>query len=298
MTSRTHWLLVCIVTLALPAPWARAQQPDIELLWPDRAPAAKGDTDNDKPSLSIFLPPEEKAAGSAIVICPGGGYGHLSMVKEGSDVALWLNSLGVSAFVLKYRHAANGYRHPVPLEDAQRAMRVVRANSDKWRLDSSRVGLMGFSAGGHLASTVGTHFDRGRPEDDDPVERISCRPDFLVLCYPVITLSGPYVHQGSKKNLLGDKPEAELVQGLSNELQVTPETPPTFLFSTSADTAVPPENSVMFYLALKRSKVPAELHIYQEGPHGVGLAPKDAVLTTWKERLADWLKVRGVLEKH
>jgi len=219
----------------------------------------------------------------------------LAMGHEGTDVAKWFNSLGITAFVLKYRLGGNGYRHPVPLEDAQRAIRYVRANAAKWNVDASKVGILGFSAGGHLASTAGTHFDRGNAEAADAIDRASCRPDFLVLCYAVISMTSPQTHQGSKRALLGNSLDSELAATLSNETQVTSHTPPTFLFCTSSDTTVPPENSVQFYLALRKANVPAELHIYERGRHGVGLAAGDPVLTTWKERLADWLKVRGLL---
>jgi acetyl esterase/lipase len=267
------------------------------LLWPQGAPDAKGDEAKDKPNLTVYSPSEDKATGTAIIVCPGGGYERLSIDKEGKAVAQWLNTLGVTAFVLDYRHAGKGYHYPAPLEDAQRAVRLVRTNAAKWKVNPSRIGIMGFSAGGHLASTVGTHFDAGNPNAEDAVDRASCRPDFMVLCYAVISLNTTYTHQGSKKNLLGDHPDPELVQNLSNDTQVTADTPPTFLFCTNADTTVPAENSVLFYLALRRAKVPAELHIYQQGAHGLGLAPNDPVLSTWKDRLADWLKVRGLLKK-
>ena len=211
--------------------------------------------------------------------------------------AKWLNTLGVTALVLDYRHAGKGYHHPAPLEDAERAIRLVRTNAAKWKIDPDRIGIMGFSAGGHVATTVGTHFDRGNPKADNAIERASCRPDFLILCYPVISLNSEYTHQGSKKNLLGKNPDPELVQNLSNETQVTSETPPTFLFTTDADKAVPAENSVQFYLALRKAKVPAEIHIYQNGAHGLGLAPNEPVVDSWKDRLADWLKVRGLLDR-
>jgi acetyl esterase/lipase len=277
---------------AIPAHSADAQT---VLLWPNGAPDAKGDTDNDQPSLTIYIPEQQDAARAAVIVCPGGGYSHLAIGHEGTDVAKWLNSLGITAFVLKYRHGGNGYRHPVPLEDAQRAIRYVRAGAEKWNLDPSKIGILGFSAGGHLASTAGTHFDRGKPEASDVIDRVSCRPDFLVLCYAVISMTSDQTHKGSRTSLLGSSPDPELAKNLSNETQVTSDTPPTFLFSTNADTTVPAENSVQFYLALRKAKVPAELHIYEKGQHGVGLAPKDPVLTTWKERLADWLKVRGLV---
>lgn len=274
-----------------------AAEPEKILLWPNGAPDAKGDEDKDKPNLTIYLTPKEKACGTGIIICPGGGYEHLSIEKEGTTPALWLNSLGISAFVLDYRHGGKGYQHPAPLEDAQRAVRLVRDNAAKWNLDTNRIGIMGFSAGGHLASTIGTHFDAGDAGASDPIDRASCRPDFLVLCYPVILMDSPFTHKGSQKHLLGDQPDADLLKNLSTDTQVTSDTPPTFLFTTDADKGVPAENSVQFYLALRKAKVPAELHIYQNGPHGLGLAPNEPVVNTWKDRLADWLKVRGLLTR-
>ncbi|HME91281.1 MAG TPA: alpha/beta hydrolase, partial [Myxococcaceae bacterium] len=187
--------------------------------------------------------------------------------------------------------------HSAPLQDAQRALRTVRSRAREWDLDPKRIGIWGFSAGGHLASTAATHFDDGKAGATDPIERVSCRPDFAILSYPVITFKEPYVHKGSRDNLLGKDPPAEVVESLSNETQVTAHTPPTFLFHTNEDAGVVPENSILFYMALRKAKVPAELHIYEKGPHGVGLAPKDPALTTWKERLADWLAVRGAINR-
>ena len=289
--------LIVSIALGQLVSTARAAEPKVELLWPNGAPGAKGDAEGDKPTISIYLPEQGKATGAAIVVCPGGGYGHLAVDHEGRQVGEWLNSLGVTAFVLKYRHSANGYRHPVPLQDAQRAIRTVRARAAEWKLDSSRIGIFGFSAGGHLASTTGTHFDPGKTDADDAIERVSSRPDLMVLVYPVISFTTEYTHKGSRKNLLGENPDEKLVQSLSNDTQVSPDTPPTFLMHTSADTAVPPENSVLFYLALRKSKVPAEMHIYETGQHGVGLAQKDPVLSSWPARCADWLRLRGFLER-
>ncbi|MCC7085681.1 MAG: alpha/beta hydrolase [Pirellulales bacterium] len=281
--------LLILWAAALPA-----AEPKIELLWPAGAPGAKGDTDNDKPKLQIYVP-EKQTSHAGIVICPGGGYGHLAMGHEGTQVAQWLNSLGIAAFVLDYRHQGRGYGHPAPLDDAQRAIRTVRSRANEFGIDPKKVGIMGFSAGGHLASTAGTHFDAGNLNAKDAIDRVSCRPDFMILCYPAVTLTDPYTHAGSRKNLLGDKPDPELVKSLSNETQVTSETPQTFLFHTNGDEVVVPENSVLFYLALRKAKVPAELHIYQDGGHGSGLAVSDPILTTWKERLRDWLKSRSLL---
>ncbi|MEJ7617252.1 MAG: alpha/beta hydrolase [Pyrinomonadaceae bacterium] len=229
-----------------------------------------------------------------MIVCPGGGLRHAGGGSRGRQVAEWLNTLGVTAFVLKYRLGPR-YRHPAPLADAQRAIRYVRANAKQYSVAPERIGILGFSAGGHLTATAGTHFDAGDPQAVDPIDRVSSRPDFLVLAYPVISLTADYTHKGSSRNLLGDTPDPQLLENLSNEKQVTTETPPTFLFHTNEDSGVPPENSVAFYLALRKAKVPAELHIYERGRHGVGLAPGDPVLSTWKERLAGWLYTRGLL---
>ncbi|MBI1916152.1 MAG: alpha/beta hydrolase [Planctomycetes bacterium] len=285
-----------LLLLGLSLPAVDAPTPKEMPLWPKGAPGARGDEPADKPTLTLYRPSAGKATGAAVVVCPGGGYGALAVGHEGKDIAEWLNGQGITAFVLKYRIAPR-YRHPAPLQDAQRALRTVRARAKDWDLDPKRVGIWGFSAGGHLASAAATHFDDGKADDPDPVERVSCRPDFAILCYPVITFKEPYVHKGSRSNLLGKDPPAELVESLSNETQVTPRTPPAFLFHTNADAGVVPENSILFYLALRKAKVPAELHIYEKGPHGVGLALKDSVLTTWKERLADWLAVRGAINR-
>jgi len=266
-----------LVILVLFSLLASAQQP--VLLWPNGAPGAVGTEDADKPSLTVFVPsPNPHPPTPAVVVCPGGGYQHLAMDHEGKQIAEWLNRQGIAAFVLKYRLGPR-YRHPAPLDDAKQAMRWVRAHAADYGVDPRRVGIWGFSAGGHLAAKLATHFDDGT------------RPDFAILAYPVISL-GEYAHKGSRDNLLGPNPDPKLVENLSNEKQVTAQTPPTFLFHTTDDNAVPVENSVLFYLALRRAGVPAELHVYEHGRHGVGLAPTDAVLTTWKERLADWLKKR------
>ncbi|HXX92426.1 MAG TPA: alpha/beta hydrolase [Planctomycetota bacterium] len=269
----------------------------IEYLWPKGAPLATGDAEKDKPNLSLYLAPAEKANGSAVVVCPGGGYGGLAKGHEGHDIATWLNARGVSAFVLTYR--VSPYRHPCPMLDVQRAVRTVRARATEWKVDPKKIGVWGFSAGGHLVSTAVTHFDDGKADAEDPIDRASSRPDFGILCYPVIALDKPYTHQGSKKNLLGDKVnDPELVEDLSCEKRVTEKTPPCFLVHTTNDTGVPPENSIDFYLALRKAKVPCELHIYERGPHGLGLGnDKIPEFKTWPDRLADWLGVHGFLPK-
>jgi acetyl esterase/lipase len=282
-----------------PRVWAQATEAPTELLWADGAPGAKGDADGDRPSITIYLPPKDKATGAAVVICPGGGYGHLAMDHEGRQIAQWLNSFGVAGFIVKYRHrnSGAGYGHPAPLTDAQRAISTVRSRAAEFGVDPARIGILGFSAGGHLASTAATHFHTGRTDTDDAIDRVSCRPDFAVLVYPVISLTEWFTHQGSKNNLLGNDADAELVRKFSNELQVTAETPPTFLVHTDEDKGVPAENSVYFYLALRKAKVPAELHIYEKGPHGFGLGASVGAAGSWPKRCEEWMRGRGLLER-
>jgi acetyl esterase/lipase len=270
------------------------RMPKGDLLWPNGAPGAQGNEDIDQPSIAPYIVPAGRGTGTAVVVCPGGGYSHLAMDHEGDQVAKWLNSIGVTAFVLKYRLGPK-YHHPVELGDAQRAIRTVRAKAAEYRVMPDRIGIMGFSAGGHLASTAGTHFDTGDAGAADSIDRVSSRPDFLVLGYPVISFTTQYTHKGSLQSLLGNNPDPKLVESLSNELQVTAQTPPTFLFHTTADATVPVENSVLFYLALRKAGVAAEMHIYERGPHGLGLAPLDEALSSWPERLANWMRVHGLL---
>ncbi len=283
------------ITLLLSSQMAHAQAsaPQTILLWPDGAPGALGNDDADKPSLTFFPATGTEKVPTAVIVCPGGSYSHLSMEKEGSDVAKWLNQYGISAFVLKYRLGPK-YHHPIELGDAQRAIRYVRLHAKDYGYDEKRIGIWGFSAGGHLASTTGTHFDAGKRDALDPIELQSSRPDFMILAYPVITFTEPYAHQSSRDALLGKDPDPALIDLLSNEKQVTKETPPTFLFHTTEDKTVPVENSVLFYLALRKAGVPAEMHIYQKGNHGAGLAQNDPVLKSWPDLLAAWLKVEGL----
>lgn len=300
-------LLVAVVAAtsvasAQPTPAAASAQvrtaipgtdPVVMRLWPGQAPGALGTAEEDVPTLTYY-PVNGRGAGTAVVVAPGGGYGHLAMNHEGRQVANFFNSLGVAAFVLQYRLGPK-YHHPVELGDAQRALRLVRAKAAEYNVRPDRIGIMGFSAGGHLASTAGTHFDAGNPSAPDPIDRVSSRPDFLILGYPVIMSAAPYAHQGSFRNLLGAAPDPALLENLSNERQVTKDTPPTFLFHTNADTTVPAENSVMFYLALRKAGVPAEMHIFEPGNHGVGLAMDNPVLSAWSPLLATWLRQRGLL---
>jgi acetyl esterase/lipase len=263
-------------------------------LWNGNAPGALGDSEFDTPTLTLYAPSSEHEASAAVIVIPGGSYQWLATNHEGRQVANWLNALGITAFVLKYRLAPR-YHHPVELGDAQRAIRLVRARAKELGVLPDKIGVMGFSAGGHLASTTETHFDSGNPQASDPIERVSSRPDFAVLAYPVISLTAEYTHQVSRKNLLGDNPDPALVRELSSELNVTPKTPPTFLFSTSTDTVVPPENSVAFYLALRKAGVPAELHIFEDEPHGVGLDLKDPSVGEWSTLLLHWIRARELL---
>lgn len=264
------------------------------LLWPDGAPGALGQQDKDKPSLTLFLADPTTCTRAGIVVCPGGGYSGLAP-HEGGDYARWLNEQGISAFVLKYRLGSGGYHHPAMLNDAARAVRLVRANADKWNLDPARVGIMGSSAGGHLASTLLTHYDSGDPNSTDSIEQQQCRPDLGILCYPVISMTD-IGHAGSRKALLGDNPTSDAITLLSNELQVTTQTAPTFLFHTSDDKVVPVQNSLLFAKALAENHVPFSLHVYPHGPHGLGLGTHEWNPTArhpWTIECARWLKEQG-----
>lgn len=266
--------------------------PEFRPLWTAAAPQATGETDADKPGVWVY-PAGKNSNGAAVVICPGGGYAIHATDHEGVQPAKYFNSIGVTAFVLRYR--LSPYRHPVPLLDAQRALRFVRAHADEFGIDKHRVGIMGFSAGGHLTSTSVTHFDKGDENAADAVDKESSRPDFGILGYPVVSLSAEFAHQGSGKNLFGADATDEQLKLLSNELNVSAETPPLFLFHTSEDTGVPPENSVSLYLACHKAGVPAELHIYQQGPHGVGLANEHPALSQWIAAAGTWLRQNGLL---
>ncbi len=260
-------------------------------LWPQGAPGALGTADKDVPTLTAFLPAPDTATGAAIIICPGGGYGGLAP-HEGAGYAEWLAENGIAGIVLKYRLGSGGYHHPAMLNDAARAMRLTRAKAAEWKIDPKRVGVMGSSAGGHLASTILTHFDAGKAGDADPVEQQSSRPDLGILCYAVITM-GANTHGGSKTNLLGKDPAPELVELLSNEKQVTPQTPPCFIWHTWEDSAVKVENSLDFAAALRKAGVHFDLHIYEKGGHGMGLGGKAGALHPWAADCLFWLKAQG-----
>jgi acetyl esterase/lipase len=283
------------IAFLLAAGLALAQTPETIPLWENRAPGALGDTDADRPTLTIFRAAGPRNVGTSVIVAPGGGYVNLAMDKEGRQVASWFNAMGVSAFVLKYRLGPR-YHHPIELGDAQRAIRLVRSRAMQFGVAPDRIGMMGFSAGGHLAATAGTRFDGGNPGAPDAVDRASSRPDFLILAYPVISFDPAIAHAGSVRSLLGENPAPALIQELSADLHVNAQTPPTFLFSTNADTTVPAENSVRFYLALRQAKVPAEIHIFENGPHGVGLDLADPALGVWPTLLTNWLRGRGLLD--
>lgn len=260
-------------------------------LWPNGAPGALGKTDADIPAISIYLPAANPTH-TLVIVAPGGGYAHLALDHEGLQVAQWLNAHGVAALVLRYR-LGPAYHHPIELGDAQRAIRFARTHAAEWDVATNHIGMWGFSAGGHLASTAGTHYDSGNASAADAVDRPSSKPDFLVLAYPVISFDPAVQHAGSRKYLLGDSPDPALVTLLSNELQVNAQTPPTFLFHTADDPVVPVANSIRFFEALQKNKIPAELHIFRHGPHGVGLAQANPELSSWPGLLYHWMNENG-----
>ena len=275
-------------------------------VWPNGAPNDNGMTEPEEKydgvrvrnvseaELYVYLPEKEKNTGAAVVICPGGGYWIEAMDHEGFDIAKFLQKQGIAGIVLKYRLPYGN--DEVPSSDARRAVRTVRANAAEWGIDPEKIGIAGSSAGGHLASTAGTVFDAGNPESDDPVEKVSCRPDFMLLLYPVITMNEEFTHMGSRVNLIGEGHNVKLVKKYSNELNVNSETPPTFLILADDDGAVPPRNSIEFYSALKRYKVPAEMHIFQKGGHGFGIRQEGIPANNWPNLFIDWLKAIKVTE--
>jgi len=263
---------------------------EVIVLWPEGAPGAVGTNADDVPTLTPFPVAADQASGAAVIVCPGGGY-ELLAHHEGQPVAEWLNDLGLSSFVLKYRIAPR-YHHPAPLEDARRAIRWVRCNAKDLAVDPQRIGILGFSAGGHLAASAGTHYDAGSPASDDPVERVRSRPDFMVLVYAVITF-GPYGHEGSRRRFLGENPPQDLIDLMSNERQVTAQTPPTFLVHGVGDDSVPSENSLLFAQALRKAGVCFELHLLDSKRHGLGLESDNTTWATWPDMCANWLRHRG-----
>lgn len=251
-----------------------------------------GNEDSDKPRITVYFSTSHTTNRPAIVICPGGAYGMLAISYEGYDIARWLNQYDIVGIVLQYR--ISPYRHPVPMLDGQRAIRLVRAHANEWGIDQYKIGMMGFSAGGHLASTVATHFDRGNPESSDPVDRHSCRPDFLVLVYPVITM-GKYTHSGSRRNLLGNNLDTKLIELLSNEKHITPDTPQVFIVHSQTDNVVSVENSRMFYFALLANKVPAEFLELHDGEHGLGCGEGELWIE-WQTRCLAWMKRMKIIQ--
>lgn len=296
--------LVAILTLAFTTAMSAAE-PTIIPLWPEGVPNLRADASEEKttdnrtsnihhPSLTVYPAPADKANGTAVIVCPGGGYVRLAMDKEGVEYAQWLNARGITAFVLKYRMVE--YGQPAPLQDALRAIRLIRSRASEFGVKPDRIGIMGSSAGGHLSSSAATLFDAPDGKTGAVLDSVSARPDFAILCYPVITMTEPNTHAGSKKALLGENPSPELVARWSTENQVTKDTPPTFLFHTTEDKAVPVENSLAFYAALKRNGVPAELHVFEKGGHGVGMRSGNGPTSDWPERLEAWLRLHGWIQ--
>ena len=290
-----NWTCILALTLCTISIDLNAEQPESLRLWPGRPPESLGDAEKDQPKLLPFLSAVETKSETAIVILPGGGYGHLAMDHEGVQIAKWLNKNGIHAFICDYRHKGKGYRHPAPMLDAKRAIRMVRSNAAQFGIAPNKIGVLGFSAGGHLASTVATHFDSGDADLDDRIERFSSRPDFAILCYPVIAMGTSFSHKGSQRNLLGKNPAEADVKMLSNHLHVTKNTPPTFLWHCSDDKSVPSENSIVYFQALLASGVPAELHIYQQGGHGIGLASGKTGTQNWSDACLSWMKGQKLL---
>jgi acetyl esterase/lipase len=281
---------------------AQAQQQPLPIedgqvirLWSGAPPGALGTDESDIPAFTVYLPRSTAARMPAMIVCPGGSYRALASNHEGRQVAAYLNSLGIASFVLRYRLGPR-YHHPIELGDAQRAIRVLRSHVEEWRLDPTRIGIMGFSAGGHLAMSASTLFDAGNPGSSDVVDRSGSRPDIAVLAYPVISMTEPWTHLGSKSNLLGDHPDPDVARRLSGEDAVTKDTPPTFIFQTNEDRTVQAENSLHYFLALRQAGVPAEMHIFEKGAHGVGLANDDASLAPWSTLLANWLRGRAFVK--
>ncbi len=276
---------------------AQAAEPKTIRLWEGDAPNALGTEEKDMPTVIVYLPQDAKQPTPVLMICPGGGYGGLAMDHEGHQFAKWANDMGMAGVIVSYRHRGRGYGHPNPLLDAQRAIRLTRSHADDWKIDPKRLGMIGFSAGGHLTSTVLTHFDSGKADATDAVERQSSRPDFGILSYAVIALGESYTHGGSQKNLLGADASPELIKSLSNEKQVTSQMPPTFLWHTAEDRAVPAENSLRFYSAMVTAGVPGELHVFPKGRHGLGLAAGSGAAEQWPGLCKNWLADIGMIDK-
>jgi acetyl esterase/lipase len=298
-----HTALALLFAAVLPL--AQAAATNVIPLWPEGVPGAKaglgpernedGRTANvSEPTLTVYAPAVDRPNGTAVIIAPGGGYVRLSTQREGEQYATWLSSLGVTTFVLKYRMAEFG--HPAPLQDVLRAVRLVRRHAADFHIQPTRIGVMGSSAGGHLAASAGTLFDHPLGRTGAELDKVSARPDFLMLMYPVITMDDPAAHKGSRKALLGANPGPEALRLMSLEKQVTALTPPTLLIHTQEDQTVPVENSILFYQALTRAKVPAEMYLFEHGSHGMGMRAGLGTASSWPRRAEEWLKERGLLE--
>lgn len=306
MFASLRFSLACLIVVASAASSLAVEPVQEILLWPaDHAanagnePAFSGTVEwmervTRSPAVTPFLPDADKASGAAVVICPGGGYGGLAMEKEGLEVAKWMQARGIAGVVLRYRCGGGKNQQPVPLQDAQRAIRLVKSHAKEWHIDPERVGILGFSAGGHLASTAATMFDEGDASATDEIDRLSSRPAFAVLVYPVISMERGVTHGGSRQNLLGGDADEKLVEHWSSDKQVSDKTPPTFLIHASDDEAVPVKNSLLFYEALVAHKIPAELHVYEAGGHGFGMLRGDRPADKWPEQLEPWLKKHGI----
>ncbi|HEX7982194.1 MAG TPA: alpha/beta hydrolase [Duganella sp.] len=278
--------------------------PTVIQLWPEGVPGAKANIGPEKigdgynsnvsePTLTMVGPAVDHPNGTAVIICPGGGYVRMATAREGDQYATWLSTLGVTSFVLKYR--MQEYGHPAPLQDVLRAVRMLRSRAAEFNINPARIGVMGSSAGGHLAASAGTLFDNPAGRTGAAMDAVSARPDFLMLMYPVISMQEPAVHAGSRKALLGATPSPEAIQLMSLEKQVTAATPPTLLIHTQADQAVPVENSILFYQALTKAKVPAEMYLFEHGGHGMGMRDGLGASSLWPRRAEEWLRDRGLL---
>ncbi|MBK6282347.1 MAG: alpha/beta hydrolase [Draconibacterium sp.] len=287
-------------------PFIMSAQDKTLKVWPNGAPNDNGMKEPEEKydgvrvrnvseaEMYVYLPEKDKNTGAAVVICPGGGYWIEAMDHEGFDMAKWLQSKGIAGIVLKYRLPYG--HHEIPSGDARQTMRIVRANANEWGIDPNKIGIAGSSAGGHLASTAGTVFDLGNKQSADPIEKMSCRPDFMLLLYPVISFNEAIGHMGSRKNLIGEGNDWKLARQYSNELNVTKDTPPTFLILADDDKTVLPQNSVDFYLALKKFDIPAEMHIFQEGGHGFGMTKKNLPVDQWPDLFYNWLKAQKIIK--
>ncbi len=292
---RKYFLLMVILVFLNFSQLGCSHSKQTVLLWRPNSPALINVPREAWPLMTVYKP--VRPCGTAVLVCPGGGYAGLAMDHEGRQVAQWLNTVSVTAFVLRYRHNGLGYPYPVPMMDAKRAIRIIRSQADKWYIDENKIGILGFSAGGHLASTIGTHYDLGDSAARDNVEKVSCKPDFMILIYPVITMNKSYTHQGSVRNLLGDHPDSRMLDLVSNENHVNSDTPPAFLVHGSRDRAVPVQNSIDFFLALKKAGVSAEMHLYEKADHGFGLGKNNSHVTSWPKLCERWLSLNNLIDQ-